>query len=360
MSAKWGRNWRKLYRDPSPAWLMLSYSARGLGYEILRVCDDDGRIDCGSIDPFEVVARLCVIGGHKRRAAKEDFDALKADGFIVLEDTFIVVRNFHAAQETLSPAAAKKAAQRARAAAVEASKPTELRPNSDRTLRNFAELGSNFAELGSNSVELAGNPAKQQEPKGDCPGILDLEETKTKKRLEEEIVPASPEAGTAPPVEPAPSSEGKKSGAQLSLSSPEPKAKAPKAEPLPFPVYTGLQAIAGKTQRFALPEQSELSKGRVIALGKQVRRFPKLEEWTLAGEYLEANGDGWRGSVGVSLVASDRFGEIVAAARAWEKAGRRKMDIRGSPVDPTKGRAESWEHKRLGLEDIGVEEMGNG
>lgn len=357
MSAKWGRNWRKLYRDPSPAWLMLPYSARGLGYEILRVCDDDGRIDCGSIDPFEVVARLCVIGGHKRRAAKEDFKALKADGFLVLEGSFIVVRNFHAAQETPSPAAAKKAAQRAKAATTEAQKPTELGPNSDRTLRNFAELGLNSAELGLNSAELTSNPAKPQEPKEDCPGILDLEETKTKKRLEEKTVPTSQEVGTAPSVEVPPPAKGSE---QLALTAGEPKAKTPRPDPLPFPVYTGLQAIAGKTQRFALPAQSELSKGRVIALGKQVRRFPKLEEWALVGEYLSANGEGWRGVISVSHVASDRFGEIVAAARSWEKSGRRKMDERGAPIDPTKGRAEGWSHARLGLEDIGVEVLENG
>ena len=354
MSAKWGRNWRKLYRDPSPAWLMLSYSARGLGYEILRVCDDDGRIDCGGIDAFEVVARLCVIGGHKRRAAKEDFEALKADGFITIEDSSIVVRNFRAAQETLSPAAAKKAAQRAKATVAEAQKTTELQQNSDRTLQNFAELRPNFAELGLNFAEPFSNPAKQQELKGDCPGILE----ENRKRLEEkreEIVPTSQEAGTTPAVEPPPAPK-----AQLSLTPAEPKAKTPRPDPLPFPVYAGLQAIAGKTQRFALPAQSELSKGRVIALGKQVRRFPKLEEWALVGEYLNANGEGWRGVISVSHVASDRFGEIVAAARSWEKSGRRKMDERGAPIDPTKGRAEGWSHARLGLEDIGVEVLENG
>lgn len=348
MSAKWGQGWRKLYCNPSPAWLMLSYSARGLGYEILRVCDDDGRINCGGADPFEVIARLCVIGGHKRRAAKEDFEALKADGFVVVEGGFLCVRNFRAAQETLSPAAAKKAAQRAKAPPPESPKPTELGPNSDRTLRNFAELGLNFAEPCTNFAELPGNPAKPQESNGDSPHIIDLEENK--KRLEEKKThcPSPSAVGTASVPEGQPTEKVDPPKLELSAPPPaKPKAAKRSEDPPPFSWRSGLEVIATACSRFALPGDREVTKEQAIALAKQVRTFPKLEDWKLAGEFLGANGEGWRLSLNVSYVASSSFAATIAAARAWEKRGRPAMDRKGNEQDPTKGPATGWSHRRM-------------
>ena len=108
--------WRKLYCSPSTAWLALSYSARGLGYELLRVCDDEGRIALGGLDAFEAVARLCAIGTRDRREALADYRALLKDGFIVVDGGALVVRNFVEAQGARSPEAERKAALRARAA----------------------------------------------------------------------------------------------------------------------------------------------------------------------------------------------------------------------------------------------------
>lgn len=375
MSATWGYAWVRLYCHPSQSWLALSYSARGLGTDILRVsAATRGRIECGARDPFAVVALLCAIDPVDRRRAKKDFEALLADGFIVLEGTVLVVRNFERAQETKSEAAARKAAQRERerekeqGAGGSSSKTSAEHRNDAGTTpeRHASDIGATSERHGN---DAGTDPTSRKDTNASVtvtPPLKTLRktltETLTEKELgtkKEEIVPTSPEAGTALPVEPPPSAKGKRQG-QLTLSTPEPKAKAPKAEPLPFSVRQGLDAIATKTTRFTAPADGELSKGHAIALGKQVRRFPRLEEWSLVGEYLNANGEGWRGPIGVSLIASDRFAEFVAAARAWEKAGKRRMDIRGSPIDPTKGRAEGWEHARLGLADIGVEEMGNG
>lgn len=347
MSATWGRDWIKFYLHPSAQWELLPLSARGLGDELLRYADRaTGSIALGK----ESLSALCrLLGAHprERRRVKEDLEALKADGFCaVSDDGVLVIRNYLRAQSSVAPVTERVRATRAKQAGTPSVTPAEHE-------QTFPERSSDTSEHSANGESTA--TQRKDSPQNVTETPL-LEETR--KRLEEkreEIVPTSQEAGTTPAVEPPPAPK-----AQLSLTPAEPKAKTPRPDPLPFPVYAGLQAIAGKTQRFALPAQSELSKGRVIALGKQVRRFPKLEEWALVGEYLNANGEGWRGVISVSHVASDRFGEIVAAARSWEKSGRRKMDERGAPIDPTKGRAEGWSHARLGLEDIGVEVFGNG
>lgn len=99
---EWGRNWRKLYVQPSTAWLALPYSARGLGYELIRVCDSDGRIHCGTLAPKEAVARLCQVAPRNRKQMVSDLDALLADGFLSIEEndgrSVITIRNFVEAQ----------------------------------------------------------------------------------------------------------------------------------------------------------------------------------------------------------------------------------------------------------------------
>lgn len=120
MSAKWGYDWVRLYCHPSQEWLSLSYSARGLGTDILRVsAATKGRIECGAREPFAVVMLLCAIDPADRRRAKRDYDALITDSFIVVEGSALVVRNFERAQETKTEAATRKAAQRLRQAGEE-------------------------------------------------------------------------------------------------------------------------------------------------------------------------------------------------------------------------------------------------
>jgi len=106
--------WRKLYCNPSPSWLALSYSTRGLGYELLRLCDEAGRIECGRTPHFEMVALLAALQPRDRKSARLDFAALIADGFVRVEGTVIVIPNFTEAQEIKSPEAIRKERQRAR------------------------------------------------------------------------------------------------------------------------------------------------------------------------------------------------------------------------------------------------------
>lgn len=248
MSAKWGQGWVKLYRSPSPSWLALPYSARGLGYELLRVCDDEGRIDFTGVAPFEAVTRLCVISGHEKRLARKDFNALLADGFVSVDGNFLVVRNFRPAQETLSPAAAKKAAQRARLHPSEelgsGQTPTDL----DRSGLKLDRNVTNLAEVGSKPNESEPNPAETLASQGDNSPIKE----ETKNRLEEKR-----EGGAGETIPPTPPTNEPQSGLP-GIEPKAPKRKRPaKQQPTPDP--EPLQGSVAKQVRDAIVADSVLA-----------------------------------------------------------------------------------------------------
>lgn len=228
--AIWGRDWVRLYKHPSPSWLALPHSTRGLGYEMLRVCDEHGRIECKGSDPLEVVLCVCAIHGQGRRLASQDYARLKADGFFTIEGSAIVIPNYHKAQVAQSPAAAKKAEQRARAAQEQTSgqPPTDEQPVS-----NLQQPVSNLQQSVSKtrkSVGVGANPAESLDPNGDSPPKR-REEKRQEERGEEDAreegkdtppptkvlvsqqtpPPAEPVRLSVPLVEPANPDEGRQS-----------------------------------------------------------------------------------------------------------------------------------------------------
>lgn len=198
---EWGRNWIRLYRHPSPSWLALPHSTRGLGYEMLRVCDESGKIECKGLDPFDVVALACSIQGHGRRLAERDFARLGADGFFRLEGTTLVIPNYREAQSALSPAAAKKAEQRARTPSREAppkgtdSDPTGTKVTSAGT--ESAPSGTDLVPTGTNSAHQTANPADSLDRKGDSPSTRP-EETRPEETRPPPFPPPRPSNEVAP------------------------------------------------------------------------------------------------------------------------------------------------------------------
>lgn len=77
--------WRKLLSNPPPEWQRLSLITRGVGNEILRALDSDGRIDCGNEDVASCVCRI--LGAHpkERKRIREAIDELVAEGFLSIE-----------------------------------------------------------------------------------------------------------------------------------------------------------------------------------------------------------------------------------------------------------------------------------
>lgn len=91
--------WRKLYRRVDAAWARLPVLARGLGSELLKYAEDDGRIPVREDE--ETDEAVCCLMGARRaewKAIGECVKALLADGYIVREPTAILIRNFMAAQ----------------------------------------------------------------------------------------------------------------------------------------------------------------------------------------------------------------------------------------------------------------------
>ncbi len=351
MSATWGRDWIKFYLHPSAQWELLPLSARGLGDELLRYADRaTGSIALGK----ESLSALCrLLGAHprERRRVKEDLEALKADGFCaVSDDGVLVIRNYLRAQSSVAPVTERVRATRAKQAGTPSVTPAEHE-------QTFPERSSDTSKHFPNTSEHSANGESTATPRKDSPQNVTetpfLEENR--KRLEEKKThcPSPSAVGTASVPEGQPTEKVDPPKLELSAPPPaKPKAAKRSEDPPPFSWRSGLEVIATACARFALPGDREVTKEQAIALAKQVRTFPKLEDWKLAGEFLGANGEGWRSSLNVSYVASSQFAATVATARAWEKRGRPAMDRKGNELDPTKGPSQAWSHARMTDEEF--------
>ncbi len=107
--------WRKLWTHPSAAWELLPLSARGLGDELIRYCDERGQITRpAGMALHEVIARLLRAHHSEMRRLKADIDALVRDKFLVVTDDAITIRNFVEAQRTVTESGERMREKRAR------------------------------------------------------------------------------------------------------------------------------------------------------------------------------------------------------------------------------------------------------
>lgn len=95
----WGaERWRKLYTRLSPSWLALPVLTRGLGAELLKYADDDGRIPLHDEEPCEAIVRIVAAHKKEREAVAAAAESLIREGYLVVEPGRIVIRNFVEAQ----------------------------------------------------------------------------------------------------------------------------------------------------------------------------------------------------------------------------------------------------------------------
>ena len=83
--------WRKLYCDPRSSWTRLPLLTRGVGDELLRASDDDGRIVLDGEAPAQVVYRLLAVHPMERRRVREALDELVLAGWVTLTRDAITV-----------------------------------------------------------------------------------------------------------------------------------------------------------------------------------------------------------------------------------------------------------------------------
>lgn len=91
--------WRKLYVREEGSFAMLPLYARALAGELLKFCDDEGRIFIGKRDPADAVARITRAETGERRLLKQHLPALIDDGYLVHEGEHLRIRNLERAQE---------------------------------------------------------------------------------------------------------------------------------------------------------------------------------------------------------------------------------------------------------------------
>lgn len=289
--------WRKLYRDEEGSFARLPWFARAAAAELLKICDDAGRIDVGPGPDAEAPARLAATAAFRMGATRGDrrlmaqlFPLLFDEGYLVWKAPFVVVRNFVSAQRRWDGEVADADHEQTT---------TEQRTDHEPTTteQRQGHDGATKPEL-STRKDTTGNASARARAHSSVPNSSENQKV---------VPPATP---SAPAVE-------------LALTPddpPEPKA-TPKPK-LPFKPLDALAALAeGSCGRFPRPEALDLAKGTAIALIDLVRRYPTLDEWRRVGAWLAAGGLAYRTDLSVGWAASSDLASAMASARAWHEAG---------------------------------------
>ncbi|MEY5061337.1 MAG: hypothetical protein RIS45_1258 [Planctomycetota bacterium] len=176
--------WRKLWTRPSATWELLPLSARGLGDELIRYCDEQGRVSMPpNMQPHEVCARLLRAHHSEMRRVKADLAALIADGFVVVEAGALVVRNFVEAQASVTESGHRMREKQER----DASRVGASVPRADGSVpRVGAELPR---------AEQSAKPAESLEPvrQADASEKREEEKREESQSAREETPPAQPD-----------------------------------------------------------------------------------------------------------------------------------------------------------------------
>lgn len=327
--------YRRLYVIERGSFARLPALCRGLAAELLKLCDDEGRIDVGDEAPVAVVCRM--LGAHtgERRLIREYLPDLIRDGYIAHEGRALVVRNFAAAQHPCRDEESTKPARVGRESTTNATR-TEHESDASR-----ARVGNESTTKGdvtprkvSSHVSLPSFPLR--EDSDDSP--IGESASATAATTAAKASPPAPAASKAEPTPPAgtppPGATGKLPG--LDGTDPvAPKAKRrppkPAAEPvLPFTIAAALDALAtAAAGRFVTGEPRDYGeRGTCIQITAKIKKYPTLAEWTVCGAYLAAGGLGFiREALGPLWVAGASFGQAMGAARAWDADGRGAVEI---------------------------------
>lgn len=290
---KWhNESWVKLYVRRTAEWDDMSVMARGIANELLKYAKNDGSL-CRTKGR---VAALAVAMVLKPKA--DELDAVQAgaeelieDGYLVVADGFVCIKNYEDAQERRSPEALRQQRHRDRNQAKTQEPKRDIDRNESvtqpRDSRNGLSQGSEIDEL----VEIR-DPELSAD--ADTPSHGPLFEP----------------PGTKP--EPAPE--------------PAPRAK-PEAvkQPLPFSPDEAVQMLTeASSGRFV---SSKLNRGHSIAVTQLIRKYPDRDTWMRVGGWIGAGGDSWmREGADIRLIGS---------FDVWEARSRTKAPVavaRGSPL----------------------------
>jgi hypothetical protein len=82
---------------------MLPLYVRALAAELMKFCDDQGRIFVGGRAPWDAIARIARADMGERRLLKQHIPMLIADGYLVQDGQHLIIKNLERAQERRRP-----------------------------------------------------------------------------------------------------------------------------------------------------------------------------------------------------------------------------------------------------------------
>lgn len=304
---KWhNESWVKLYIRRTAEWDDMSVMARGIANELLKYAKNDGSL-CRTKGRVAALAVAMVL-----KPMPDELDAVQAgaeelieDGYLVVEDGFVWIKNYEDAQERRSPEALRQQRHRDRNQV----KPQEPKRDIDRNesvtqpcdSRNGLSQGSEIDELVEIDQKLSADAdTSSHGPLFETPG--------TKPEPEPEPIPrVKPEAVTIP---------------------------------LPFKPDEAVQMLTeASAGRFVT---SKLNRGQSIAVTQLIRKYPDRDTWMRVGGWIGAGGDSWmREGADIRLIGS---------FDVWEARSRTKAPIaivsRGSPLPMSTSVDDSTRAKR--------------
>jgi hypothetical protein len=257
----------KLYIRRTAEWDDMSVMARGIANELLKYAKNDGSL-CrtkGRV-PALAVAMVLKPKADELDAVQAGAEELIEDGYLVVADGFVCIKNYEDAQERRSPEALRQKRHRDR------NQPKTQEPKRDigcdisvtqpRDSRNGLSQGSEIDEL----VEIR-DPELSAD--ADIPSHGPLFEP----------------PGSKP--EPAPAKA-------------KPEAVKP---PLPFGPDEAVQMLTeASAGRFVA---SKLNRGHSIAVTQLIRKYPDRDTWMRVGSWIGAGGDSWmREGADIRLIGS--------------------------------------------------------
>lgn len=101
--------YRRLFVLERGSFARLPALCRGLAAELLKLCDDQGRINIGKEDPAAVVCRALGAHAGERRMIRVYIPMLVEDGYLERGESHLAIRNFSHAQSRAQDRAAEAA-----------------------------------------------------------------------------------------------------------------------------------------------------------------------------------------------------------------------------------------------------------
>ena len=207
--------WRRLYREEQGSFARLPWFVRAAASEMLKVCDDAGRIDVGPLEawkkgtkkagqiesPADALARAiafrmgATVGD--RRLMHDMFPELFTEGYLVYKDPFVIIRNFVAAQRRWDEGGDEDASPDAKAIepseAIQARPPPDAGTNSERTTTESSTSAERVLNESSTRSELSTRKHTSETPSARARAFSSVLSSSDQRRGEEN----SPE--TEPP-----------------------------------------------------------------------------------------------------------------------------------------------------------------